>query len=618
MHVEARRGDEEAVERIWRRLSPQGRPEVHLHADAAVASDGRMWLRLGRFQRAVEVLAPLATGQLPTGPGVVHDDELIMPYLHVGRVDEAVAAHQRCYSRTGMKLQDVAAHLEFCARTGSLERGLDVLHRNLHYVEPGIDQVEPMWTAAAAALLCLRVMEQDLDREWIWPCDCDDPATCTNGVVWSYAELASQLRWDVMTFAEKLDELDDAEFQSTKMRDMLLAEPIAGGLVLPPDTAEPRHRAAWPVAAHLPVATVEGLRDGLREARALERVGARDSRMQLLLQNAVAGGRAEVATEIRLASVADLVARPRSRPHRLFALLAEVVRHYAARPSTLDADQADLMWSAVPVAVDRVLTHPAVHLAQIRGMLRRLEPHCRPGRTDLHHLRWFTVEAAVRRGDADAAVAACAAFDDLPPDPAYATQANILRRTRWWLDLHRDSDAIAALTAVAGDGADREDYLLMAYLRTGRLDEAHAVHERTHRTATDAPEVAVHLQFCASTGRLERGDELIQRHLPLFAADLNDATGSIDRVRVYAAAARMSARIVSAGRDRTWTWPAAEAYPAEDDWSYERMAEAYSWAAASLATRWDELTGTTATRALVESAVSDPAAAERPPAGPLE
>ncbi|MBC6459203.1 hypothetical protein [Actinomadura sp. HBU206391] len=605
MCVEARRGDLDAVERLWGRLRAQGEPEDHFHSDGMATKGATMWQRLGRNDRAVEALAPLVAGQIPTGERQEHADDLVMPYLRAGRLEEAVAAHQRTYARPGMKLEDVAGHLEFCARTGNEERGLDVLRRNLHYFEQDVASVELMWTATAAALLCHRVMQKDLDTEWIWPCDCDDPE-CDADVVWSYADLGSLLRWQAVNFSHRVDELNGTSFQSEKITELLHAEPIALDLPLPPDTAEPRHRAAPPPATHLASATADDLRDGLCAARTLERPKAKSIRMQLLLQNAIAQEQPETALEIRLALLEELGSWERARRYRLFTTLVEIARLHDARPSLLGADRLDRMWAAVPVTLDRVLTHPTVHAAQIRGLLRTLEPHCRPGTEDAHHLRWFRVELEVRRGDVDAARAAWAAFGDLPPTQAFTTRPNILRRTRWWLDLGRDDEAVESMAplleaARPGDvlSEDRKDYLLLPYLRAGRLDEAREIHERTYRTVQGAPEVAAHLEFCARAGEPDHGREIVQRNLDLFHSSRDDHECSIDRVRAYAAAMRMSERIVADGLDETWTWPADECCPPEDGWSYARFAASCRFENELFITRWDELMGTTATRTLV-------------------
>jgi hypothetical protein len=596
MDIEARRGAVDSVERLWQRLRSQGEPEEHFLPGGKACHEALMWRRLGRGDRAVAVLAPLTAGQLPAPEDHEYTDDLIMPYLLAGRLEEAAAAHQRTYTRPDMKLEDVAAHLEFCARTGNEERGLDVLHRNLHVTDdvtsPYTASVEAMWTVAAAALLCRRVMEKDLDRQRIWTCDCDDP-DCDAFAVWSYASLHSDLRWQAVNFSLKLDELNGTCFQSKMIRELLLAEPVVAHLPLPPDAAAPRHRAAPEPAAHLTTATVDDLRDGLRQTRTLERERARSVHLQRLLQNAIAVEEPEMALEIRLAFMDELASWKSAR--QLFATLVELVRLHEARPSHLGADRLDRMWDAVPVTLDRVLTYPTVHAAQILGLLRTLEPRCRPGTEDLHHLRWFRVELDARRGDADAALAAWAAFRELPSTPTYSTRTNILRRTRWWLDLGRDEEAIESMAPLL-DGArpgdeDREDYLLLPYLRTGRLDRAHAVHERTYRTVREAPEVAAHLAFCARTGELEHGQEIVQRNLDLYHIFYDDSECSFDRVRAYGPVTRLSERIVAEGLDEAWTWPADECCPPDEGWTYAKLAESCRTEGELFTTRWDELMG---------------------------
>jgi hypothetical protein len=229
MKVEARRGAHDAVERLWTRLRAQGPPEAHFHEDGVAVHQALMWRRLGRNDRAVEVLAPLARTVETAGRG--YADDLIMPYLCAGRSAEAAAAHQRSFTVPGMKLEDVAAHLEFCARTGNEERGSEVLRRNLHYFEKDVSSVEAMWAAAAAALLCDRIVAKGLDREWLWPCDCDDPGCDPK---WTYTELGATLRREAVDFSLHLDALNDTSFQSERIKALLRAEPLVPHLPLPP------------------------------------------------------------------------------------------------------------------------------------------------------------------------------------------------------------------------------------------------------------------------------------------------------------------------------------------------------------------------------------------------
>lgn len=528
MIVDARRGDVGAVERRWHRLRAQGDPDEHFHLDGKACQESRMWQRLGRNDRALEVLAPLAAGQV-SARGQEFADDLIMPYLRAGRLDEAVVAHQRTYARPGMKLEDVAGHLEFCARTGNEERGIEVLHRNLNYFANDVTSVESMWTAAAGALLCRQVLAKNLDREWIWPCDCGKECDCQTE--WSFADLGAVLRWDAVAFAAKVDELNGTGFQGEKIREVLASGPIVGSLPLPPA------RSPYVIPTPDP----------------------------------------DTVAPKRLAFLAELVSRPRSRRYTLFTTLAELVRSQAIR----DPYQRDQIWEAVPTTLDRVLVRPAVHLAQVDGLLRALEPHCRNGSGDLHTLRWFRVELEVRRGDADAATAAWTAFTDLPPAGEYTTPENILRRTLWWLDLGLD-DAIASRPP-------KEDHLIVPYLRAGRHDEARAVHERTRETATDAPEVAAHLEYCAATGNLDLGRRLILRHLDLFRNDRNDWDCTIDRIRLYGAVTRLCDRIADDGAEEPWTWPGDECCDPEEGWTYTRLADECRVDHALFVARWAEL-----------------------------
>lgn len=600
MKLEARRGNHDAVERLWRKLRAQGQPEEHFILGGKLGGEALMWQRLGHDDRAIETMAPMLAGQIEVRDGRDRSGDLLVPYLRTGRVEEAVAAHQRTYTRHDMKLEEFGAHLQFCALTGNEERGIEVMRRNVGKLLTRSGHVEWTWTAAAAVLLCRRIMEKDLDREWPGFCECDE-SQCHHGAVMSYADLGARLRWEVVRLSLELDEMDDSAFMSEKVAEIMDAAPVMESLPLPPG---PARQNRYRPPAHFSGAT--NLGRALDEAATLD-TWARFIRLQRLLQAALVRDEPDVQPDIRLALAEELMTRgllaeSRVWRHRLFAVVAELARSYDARPSRLGAARLDRIWRAVPFVLDSVLTYPAVHAAQIGGLLRIMEPHCRPGTDDVRHLRWFAVELAVRRGDAAAARSAWDAFDALPPAGSYRTRTSTLRRVRWWLDLGQDDAALEAVEPLLADvphGEDREDYLLSAYLRAGRPEKAHEVHERTYRTAREAPEVAAHLDFCARTGEFERGRELLHRGLGLLHTARNDSECSIDRVRAYGAAIRFSERIVKAGLDETWTWPADDCCAAEDDWSYTRLAESCRTEARLFATRWDELMGAGGAQALV-------------------
>ncbi|GAB2826452.1 hypothetical protein GCM10022221_25610 [Actinocorallia aurea] len=594
MKTEARRGDVEAVERLWSRVRRHPVPTEHLRGEAA-ETWAVMWLRLGRPDRAVELLAPRMAGP----HGDLRTDDLVVPFLREGRLAEAAAAHQRVYARPGMKVEDTAAHLEFCALTGNEERGLDVLHRNLGHVTGRVSSVEHTWTAAAAALLCQRVMARDLDRQWFWQCDCADPR-CDFLAAWSYSALASRLYWEAVDRALRIDELNGTASLSERILALLHAEPVTDALPLPPDVSPPRHRATPPLCAHLPGAEAD-LVGGLADARALERRSARVVRLQRLLQSAVGARDDDAAHRVRVALLAELHAMNDDWRFDLFATLVELVRGHDAGTRVLDGEALDLVWRAVPRALDLALTLPTVHAAQIRGLVRAVERHHRPGTDDLHFLRWCELEFAVRCGDPAAARTAQAAFDALPHSPAHGTRAHTVRRARHLLDLgHADAAATLLTDTLLTEEPSAAPWLLTAHLRAGRLAQARAIHEDTWEAARDPGEVAAHLEFCARTGHLERGAALIQRHLPLFRVERDDAAGGIDVLRACAAASGVAERIASAGLDAVCGTPA-------DEWTYAGFAASLRTGTALMAARWNSLLGSPALSALLAEIAADSA-----------
>ncbi|QFG20436.1 hypothetical protein [Actinomadura sp. WMMB 499] len=605
MDLEARRGNVAEVERLWGRLHVQGMPEEHFVPDGHAGAHALMWTRLERYDLAVTALAPVVAGHIPVSEGNAYETGLLMPYLHTGRFDEAVAAHQRTYALPGLTYEDVAAQLEFCARTGNEERGMDVLHRNLGRI--GLDgrYAVHMWTAAAAALLCRRVCALGLDREWFWPCDCDDP-DCDYLPLITYAKLGEQLRWTAVNLARDIGEKDGSTHLPERIEALIRAEPVVDRLELPAPVSPPAQDAAPPPAAHLDLTDAGGLRRELDRARMIEKNRVRIGRTQRVVQNAIVGGVPDVLVDARFALLDDLLSERLELWRRdLFSTLEELFRLHGERPELFGAERTAALWRAVPVALGRVLARTGPHLRQIRDLLDRLEPRCRPGTDDLHHIRWYRAEAAARSGDADALRAAQAEFRALPHAERYAGREHTLRSVRWWLDLGCDEEAFAAMAPLLDAGDERADLLLPALLRAGRADEALRVHERTYRTASGAAGVGAHLLFCAETGALEHGRDILLRTLDLFHIR-DDEDFEFDLLRTYAGAVRVCERLVAAGRDETWTWPADECCDPEDGWSFARMGASCRDYLGVFAHRWEEVLGTTfhtrTARALADTA----------------
>ncbi|TDB83681.1 hypothetical protein E1264_27420 [Actinomadura sp. KC216] len=590
MEIEARRGNLAEVERLWQEFHLAETPLGHVLPDGVAEVGATMWERLGRGDRAIESLTPVLTGQIPGREGHVYVDGLLMPYLRAGRTDEAVAAHQSTYTRTGMKLEDLAAHLEFCALTGNVERGMDVMRRNLERLNGTVTTIESMWTAAAVALLCRRVTERGLDEEWAWSCE-EDGCTCDAAPIRSYAELGAERRWGALNFALDLDEMDGTTFTSETLMKRMHAEPVVERLDLPAAVGEPAHRRRPRLSPHLAAATTDELRDELARTLELERRWDRVVHLQRLMQNAFATGERDALLDVRFAHLDELLAyKPTAMRPDLFAAFTALVRLHDADPGLLGADRLDRLWTAAPVVLDRVLTRATVHAAQIREPLGMLGRHCRPDAGDLHHLRWYAVELEVRCGDVDAARAAWAAFEALPSREEYATWPNVLRRTGWWLDLGLDAEGLATMGPELS-GRDGEERLIVPYLRAGEDAKAREIHERTFARAEDPHQVAAHLEFCVRTGDLTRAKKIVSGTLDLLHVTYDDTEFTFDMLRPCAANVLACRLIADRGLDETWTWPEHSCCPAEDGWSYRKLEDGYRTQLTLFATRWQELTG---------------------------
>ncbi|MFB9909428.1 tetratricopeptide repeat protein [Allokutzneria oryzae] len=91
--------------------------------------------------------------------------------------------------------------------------------------------------------------------------------------------------------------------------------------------------------------------------------------------------------------------------------------------------------------------------------------------------------------------------------------------------------------------------LLVAYLRTGRLEEAVDAHRRAYRAMQhdrgELHAIGSHLRFCALTGNHSRGLELLERHIGW----LEEPPTPMAEMWFAGAAANLLARLVDAGYD---------------------------------------------------------------------
>ncbi|NBH02446.1 tetratricopeptide repeat protein, partial [Amycolatopsis sp. SID8362] len=153
-------GDREAAAeqyRLWS-AAPRGQMSDCVGCEPSDKVAHLAWL--GRYADAAEVAEPVLGGQFSCVEQPQHIlTELLLPYVHIGRYDDAVQAHRRAYRamrHDPAQLQSIATHVAFCALTGNHARGLDLVERHLGWLDaPPTPYAEQEFAAAAALTLRL-------------------------------------------------------------------------------------------------------------------------------------------------------------------------------------------------------------------------------------------------------------------------------------------------------------------------------------------------------------------------------------------------------------------------------------------------------------------------------
>ncbi|MBE1496514.1 tetratricopeptide (TPR) repeat protein [Amycolatopsis lexingtonensis] len=213
---------------------------------------------LGRYAEAAEVAEPVLGGQFSCVEQPQHIlTELLLPYVHIGRYDDAVQAYRRAYRamrHDPAQLQSIATHLAFCALTGNHARGLDLVERHLGWLDaPPTPYAEQEFAAAAA--LNLRLVAEGGHG--------DAPVRRAGGMT-TVAALRDELADRALAIAARFDARNGTAEQSDRVRAMLAAEPLVEHLPLS-GTAAP---APVPAPAQVYPDSPEELADlGEQEAR---------------------------------------------------------------------------------------------------------------------------------------------------------------------------------------------------------------------------------------------------------------------------------------------------------------------------------------------------------------
>ncbi|GAB3145712.1 hypothetical protein GCM10027290_26080 [Micromonospora sonneratiae] len=187
----------------------------------------------GEWEEAVKTVEPVLSGVL----GCTEQPEkalvtVMVPYLHLGRPEEAAQAHVRAYRRHRHERDSfpyLAEHLRFCALTGNYERGLEILAEHLGWLDQPYDEMSAMEFSAAGALLCRLATEAGLGERTI-----HRPAHGERLA----AELAvPALGADLLATSEDLagrfDARNGTTHQSGRMAAWLAGRPIGDPVTLP-------------------------------------------------------------------------------------------------------------------------------------------------------------------------------------------------------------------------------------------------------------------------------------------------------------------------------------------------------------------------------------------------
>ncbi|MFD1148465.1 hypothetical protein [Saccharothrix hoggarensis] len=228
-------GDDEAYRRHFARYMAVDRGPMSDCEACVVEEQAGHLIRQGRHAEAVahaEHQLEQETGCATQPQGIL--TTLTPAFVALGDVDRARQAHVVAYrlvrdDLVGGYLDD---HLEFCATSGNVGRGVDLLRGHLHRVHHSTSPSRAMHFAAGAALLLSRVSP---DERFAVPRD-------GRTTVMSAPELRALLEAQALEIAARFDRRNGSTAVSTRIRQTLAAPdtipvPLAVPLPSPPAPA---------------------------------------------------------------------------------------------------------------------------------------------------------------------------------------------------------------------------------------------------------------------------------------------------------------------------------------------------------------------------------------------
>jgi hypothetical protein len=349
------------------------------------SSQVRHLATVGRYEEAVTIGQPYSRGGCSEQPHWMLS-ELLLPYLHTGRLAEAADAHRTAYRimrDDHHHLDNISQHVLFCGLTGNEARGLELVERHLPWLDRPATPFAALEFLTASAMVLRRLGETGrgglaVRRRSEHGVDAGESTV---------DELHAELVAKAQALAARFDARNQNTHQSERCAARMALEPLVASLSLAVPSASP------------------GERPDPRLADAVERVaeltaagdapGAALAQLELahLLRNA---SRWEDATEaaeeataaLSRAELDDDLLRGR---YLLFLLYARSYQRQHEAAAQIDAlVAAPRLPDGVPPAVD-LLQEAAARLFRVRRQVAWLRAAADRYRADGDGLREFKV-----------------------------------------------------------------------------------------------------------------------------------------------------------------------------------------------------------------------------------
>jgi hypothetical protein len=178
----------------------------------------------GRDEEAIAIAEPVLDGHLTCREQPQSIQTTLMgPYLRTGRLDQARDAHRQAYRRQRPhlhNLENIADHVEFCARTTNTARAIEITERHLGWLDRAPSPWAELVFAATASYALRAAQHERADLSVLRPEHRDRPAARVGA-----ADLAEELSARAVALAERFDRRNGTSAVGTFTRSRLEGPP---------------------------------------------------------------------------------------------------------------------------------------------------------------------------------------------------------------------------------------------------------------------------------------------------------------------------------------------------------------------------------------------------------